>query len=201
MTDDTRTQCRVCFMFYVLPMTPGTAQSWRGSLFRKPCRRYHASGWSAYPYTMTRHTRTLARFVPSERVQQRKRNDTPNTQRKSHRRRVSHLQRHAVRFCFLRLQYIRATVHMLSVCPSMTTDTRKRTHWRAMIQTACVCLQFRNGSHAACRPWECVTSNVLCSTAHSLRGSLFRNGWPMTEPESAIRTNVQRFALFRKPCP
>ena len=111
---------RVC-MFYVLPMTPGTAQSWRGSLFRKPCRRYHASGWSAYPYTMTRHTRTLARFVPSERVQQRKRNDTPNTQRKSHRRRVSHLQRHAVRFRFLRLQYIRATVHMLSVCPSMTT--------------------------------------------------------------------------------
>ena len=67
------------------------------------------------------NTRTLARFVPSERVQQRKRNDTPNTQRKSHRRRVSHLQRHAVRFRFLRLQYIRATVHMLSVCPSMTT--------------------------------------------------------------------------------
>ena len=176
MTDDTRTQCRVCFMFYVLPMTPGTAQ------FVQTHGRWRYC-------------------VPSERVQQRKRNDTPNTQRKSHRRRVSHLQRHAVRFRFLRLQYIRATVHMLSVCPSMTTDTRKRTHWRAMIQTACVCLQFRNGSHAACRPWECVTSNVLCSTAHSLRGSLFRNGWPMTEPESAIRTNVQRFALFRKPCP
>ena len=46
-------------------------------------------------------------------------------------------------------------------CNAMTT-AHTRNGWPS-IQTACVCLQFRNGSHAACRPWECTTAKVFCS--------------------------------------
>ena len=39
-------------------------------------------------------------------------------------------------------------------CNAMTTDTRKRTHWRAMIQTACngECSLFYVSQLRACKP-------------------------------------------------
>ena len=113
------------------------------------------NGWSSYPYTMTHPDTMPCAFHVLRSTAHSLRVDDHGS------RAVDIMCKRHDRTHTLALSQSNTQTRCKDYCNAMTT-AHTRNGWPS-IQTACVCLQFRNGSHAACRPWECTTAKVFCS--------------------------------------